>query len=155
MGWTAIAMAALQGVGAISQYSQEKKAAKETRRANEAAMQAAEEESRLLKEDAKIAATKERALALATRSQQSAMFLKSGVTFDGSPMLVMQDTTDRGDENARNTISNAESRSRSMMLRARATQQPVKRADLFGTLAKVGQSANAGYTAGVEGGYWN
>jgi hypothetical protein len=139
-----IASAVLSAAAAGQGYMQQRSAAKQQKNANRAAMQAAEEESRLVKEDAAYRAGIERKNAASVRSQQVAAFLKSGVTLDGSPLLVMNKTTADGEENANNLIRNAESQSRSMLLRGRAAQQPVQKADLLGAAAKI---ASAGQTA--------
>lgn len=147
MGWVPIVAAVFQGVQAIRGYQAEKKAEKEQKRANAAAMAAAEEEANLTKEDAAYRADKERKDAAKVRSQQIALYLKSGVTLDGSPMLVADDTTARGDENADNIIKNAASQSRSILLRGKASQQPVQRADFFGAAADVLGAANTASTS--------
>jgi len=154
MGWVPVAAAVFQGVQAVRGYMQERQAAKETKRSNAAMMAAAQEEARLNSEDAAKKALSEKQAAARVRAQQVALFLKSGVTLDGSPMLVTDETTTRGDENAKNVIETAESQNRSMLLRARANQQPVKRADFFGMTADVLGSANKAKTAGQEAGYW-
>jgi hypothetical protein len=153
MGFIPVAAAVFQGVQAVRGYQAEKQAAKATKAANAAAMSAATEEARLLREDAGINAQKERELAARARSSQIALFLKSGVTLDGSPLLVTNETKNKGDENASNIMANAESQSKSMMLRAQANQQPVKRADLFGTAASVLGSAQTASTAYKKAGY--
>lgn len=154
MGWVSVVSSIISGVQAISSFSSQQKAAKETKRANAAMMAAAEEEARINSEDAKIKAKNELAQAAATRSQQLALYLKSGVTLDGSPMLVLDDTKARGQENADNVIKNADSQNRSMLLRAQANQQPVERADLFGTASAVLGSASKAAKAGSNAGYW-
>lgn len=140
------AIAAMQIFSAIKGYQAEKKAEKETKRANAAITARAQEEANLAIADAAVRAQKEKAAAAQVRSQQIALYLKSGVTLDGSPMLVGDVTTEQGDENARNIMSNAESQARSYILQGQANQLPVKKADFFGTAATVlsaGQSAMA------------
>lgn len=136
---TALAIGSLAvGAGsAVMSYSQSRKAEKQQRRANAAAMAAAEEEARLMREDAAYAAGKEREEAAKLRSRQLALYLKSGVTLDGTPMLVASDTTEEGEENAQNLIANAESQANSTILRGQAGQQAVQRADFFGTASTV------------------
>lgn len=128
---------AVTAASAVSGYMQQQKAAKAQKRANEAAMAAATEEAALVKKDAAFSADQERKEAARVRGQQIASYLKSGVTLDGSPLLTVQETTDKGNQNAQNTLDNAEARSRSIMLRGQASQQPVQSADLFGTAATV------------------
>lgn len=147
MGWVPVVAAVFQGVQAIRGYQQEKKAEKETKRANAAMMAAATEEARLNSEDAAKKALAEKQAAARVRSQQIALYLKSGVTLDGSPLLVMDETTTKGDENAKNILDTAESQNKSMLLRAQAGQQPVQRADFFGTAADVLGAGNKAKTA--------
>lgn len=142
------ALFALQAVSAVSGFLEDRKAAKQQKRANQAAMAAAQEEARLTREDAAERARQERKDAKRVRSQQLALYLKSGVSLDGSPMLVADATTDQGEDNANNILRNAESQSRSIILRGEANQQPVQRADFFGTAATV---LSAGNDAGVFG----
>lgn len=147
MGWVPVVAAVFQGVQAIRGYQQEKQAAKATKRANAAMMAAAQEEARLNSEDAAKKALEEKRSAARVRSQQIALYLKSGVTLDGSPMLVMDETTTKGNENAKNIMDTAASQNRSMLLRAEAGQQPVQRADFFGTAAEVLGAGNKAKTA--------
>lgn len=141
-----IALFATQAFSAIKGYSEQNKAAKAQKRANEAAMAQAQEEARLAKEDAAFAAQQELKDAARVRGQQIALFLKSGVTLDGSPLLVSDETTQQGKRNAQNTIDNAESRSRSLILQGQANQQYVEKGDIFGTAANV---LGAGINTGV------
>lgn len=141
----AIASAAFQGVSAVSGYMQERKAEKAQKNANRAAMAAAEEEARLTREDAAERARGEKLDAARVRAQQIALYMKSGVTLDGSPLLVSNDTTEQGDRNAANVMSNAESQSKSLILRGKASQTPVQRADFFGTAADALGSAGKAY----------
>lgn len=121
----------------VQGYVSDRKAAKAQKRANQAAMQAAEEEARLAREDAEFAAVQEKKEARRIRGQQIASFLRSGVTLDGSPLLVESETTDQGERNAANTLANAESQSKSILLRGKASQQPVQSADIFGTAGNI------------------
>ena len=123
----------------------QQKQAKATKRANAAAMSAASEEARLAREDAAFAADNERKEAARVRGQQIAAYLKSGVTLDGSPLLTASETTNQGDRKAQNTIDNAESRARSIMLRGQASQQVVESPDIFGTGASILGSAKTAY----------
>lgn len=136
-----------QGVAAVRSYQADKAAEKEIKKANAAGMAAAAEEARLAREDAAYKAEQQRKDAAKVRSQQISQYLKSGVTLDGSPMLVTKDTTAQGEENAQNIMKNAESTSRSILLRGKASQQSIKPADFFGTaadvLGSVGKSATA------------
>lgn len=132
-----VALFAAQAFSAVKGYSEQNKAAKAQKRANEAAMSKAEEEARLAREDAKFAADQELKDAARIRGQQIALYLKSGVTLDGSPLLVSDETTQQGKRNAQNTIDNAESRARSMILQGQANQGYVEKGDIFGTAATI------------------
>lgn len=136
-----------KGVTAIQSYMADRRAANETKKANAAMMKAAETEAALTRADAAQKAEALRRDAMRARSTQIANYLKSGVTLDGSPMLVAQETTDQGNKNAANTITNADYSSRAMMLRAQGSQQSVKRADIWGTAFNVLGSAGKAKTA--------
>ncbi len=141
----AIASAAFQGVSAVRGYMQERKAEKATKNANRAAMAAAEEEARLTRADAGERARAEKLDAARVRAQQIAAYMKSGVTLDGSPLLVSNETTETGNTNASNVMANADSQSKSLILRGKAGQQPIQRADFFGTAADALGSAGKAY----------
>lgn len=145
MGW---AIAAATIASSVMSYTSQKKAEKATKRANAATMAAAEEEASLTRLDGAEKARQERLDAKRVRAQQLALYLKSGVTLDGSPMLVADTTTERGKRNSDNTLMNAESQAKSMILRGQAGQAPVQRADLFGTAAtSLGAAKDAGWTS--------
>lgn len=128
---------ALSIVSAVSSFAQQKKAASAQKKSNAAAMAAATEEARLTREDAASAALNEKKAAMKTRGEQLAAYLKSGVTLDGSPLLLASETIDSGDRNAQNTIDNAESRAKSLVLRGQASQDYVQKADVFGTASTL------------------
>ena len=154
----AIASAAFQGVSAIRGYQAEKQAAKAQKQANAAAMAAAEEEAALTQADAAQRADQERKDAAKVRSQQIALYLKSGVTLDGTPLLAIDETTSRGDQNAKNILTNSDYSARSILLRGKASQQPVKKADFFGAAADVlgaGNKAKSAISPSSETIYWN
>ena len=131
------ALFAFQAISAVSGFVQQQQAAKQQKRANAAALAAAQEEARLTREDAAQAAREEKKEAARVRGQQIAAFLQSGVTLDGSPLLVTNETRERGKRNAQNTIDNAEARARAILLRGQAGQQPVTGGDIFGTGATI------------------
>lgn len=131
------ALFAFQAVSGVKSFIDQSKAAKATKRANAAAMQAATEEARLTKEDAAYAADQERKEAARVRGQQIAAYLRSGVTLEGSPLLTTSETDAQGERNAKNTIDNAESRARAIVLRGQAGQQTVSSPDIFGTGANI------------------
>lgn len=142
---------AFQAISAVKGFVDQNKAAKAQKRANAASMAAAQEEARLTREDAANAALQEKKEAARVRGQQIAAFLKSGVTLDGSPLLVASDTEEQGNRNAQNTIDNAESRARSLILRGQANQQPVQGGDIFGTGASILGSAKTAFPQTFSG----
>lgn len=129
--------AVTQGVSAIQSYLSQRDAEKETKRANAAMMKAAETEAALAKMDAAQKADAARRDAARVRSQQIAAYLKSGVTLDGSPMLVTDETDYMGKRNADNLVTNAGYSAKSILLRAEASKQSVKKSDIWGTAFDV------------------
>lgn len=90
----------LQALSGYSQYQQQKKADK-------ASAIAANTEASILESDARRAGQEELAMAEKARRQQVMSFLKSGVDLTGSPLLVMEETRQKGIENAKNVIDSA------------------------------------------------
>lgn len=133
--------AVTQGVSAVQSYLSQRAAEKETKKANAAMMQAAQNDAEMAKRDAAEKAASARRDAFRARSQQVAAYLKSGVTLDGSPMLVTDETGYLGNRNADNIMENAGYQSRSILLRAEANKQSVKKADIWGTAFDVLGSA--------------
>lgn len=128
---------ATQGVSAIQSYMADREAQKQAKKANTAMMQAAATEAALAKQDAAQRADAARRDAMQARARQITAYLKSGVTLDGSPMLITDETQYRGSQNADNITSNADYSSKAMMLRAQANKQQVKKTDFFGTAFNV------------------
>lgn len=137
MGFDPVTMfiisAGMQVAQGISQYSQQKKADK-------AARAAAEQQAALMEKDSEIAANAELAEAERHRRMQKMLFLKSGVTLEGSPLLVMEETRAKGEENAKNVREGGQAR-------ADLTRQQgsVKRASLTSTALST--------AAGISGSY--
>lgn len=144
-----IALFAAQAFSAIQSFSAQRKEAKATKRANAAATEQAEENARLSREEGAEAARQERLDAKRVRSAQLASFLQSGVTLDGSPLLTLNETEATGERNSKNQIANAESRAKSFLLQGEANQQPVQKADFFGTAATVLGAAKGANNAGA------
>lgn len=144
-----------QGVTAIQSYMASREAEKQTKKANAAMMQAAATEASLAKQDAAQRADAARRDAMQSRARQISAYLKSGVTLDGSPMLITDETQYRGDKNSDNIITNADYSSKAMMLRAEANKQQVKKTDFFGTafnvLGSIGKTKNAYDKAQIGG----
>jgi hypothetical protein len=133
----AVISAVATGASAVSGFVSQQQAAKQQKKANAAGMAAAEQEAKLTRADAAERARAEQLDARRVRSQQLSLYLKSGVTLDGSPMLVGKETIDRGAQNAKNIMTNADYQANSILLRGKASQQPIKKADFFGTAADV------------------
>lgn len=136
-----------QAVTAVQGFMEQREAEKQTKRGNAAMMKAAEQEAALTRADAAQKAIALRRSAQRVRAEQITAFLKSGVTLDGSPMLVMDETTQRGDEDAANTITNADYSARALKLRAEGNKQQVKKADFWGTGFDVLGSLGKAHTA--------
>ncbi len=134
-------------VTAIQSYLEDRKAAKETEKANQSIMQAAQAEADLAKLDAAQRADAARRDATRVRAQQITAYLKSGITLDGSPMLVANETQDQGNLNAKNILTNADYSARATMLRAEANKRAVKKADIWGTAFDFLGSASAAANA--------
>lgn len=132
-----IAIAATQIFSAVSGFQEQKKAAKATKRANAAAMAQAELEAKRAKEDAEDRAREERLNAKRVRAQQLTQYMQSGVTLDGSPILVSNETREKGAQNAENILQNAEAEAESILLQGKANQLTVKRADFFGAAGQA------------------
>jgi hypothetical protein len=145
----------VQGVTAVQSYLDQRDAEKETKKANAALMKSAEADAALAKQDAALRADAARRDATRARAQQISAYLKSGVTLDGSPMLVTDETGYMGKRNADNILENAGYQSRSIMLRAEASKRSVKKADIWGTGFNVlGSAAGAAdaYNKAKKGG---
>ena len=148
MGIETAILAATVG-SAISGFVNQRSAAKQQKKANAAGMAAAEQEAKLTRADAAERARAEQLDARRVRSQQLSLYLKSGVTLDGSPMLVGKETIARGAQNAKNIMTNADYQANSILLRGKASQQPIQKADFFGTAGTI-LSAGKSYKASLK-----
>lgn len=136
----------VKGASSIAGYVAQNAAARQTEKANRNMLLAAEQEAALAQADAAQKADAYRRDAARTRSQQVAAYLKSGVTLDGSPMLVTDQTTAMGEQNAQNIITNSQYQQNATRLRAQANQKMVTKGNLFGTAADaLGSFAKAKY----------
>lgn len=131
----ALVLGGLQVANGVMGYVQQKKADKAAKIAGD--QQAAQAEA-----DAARAAQEELATSEATRKQQRMAFLKSGVDLSGSPLLVMEETRNKGNENAKNTIDSANAKAN--LLRQ---QGSVGRASLIGSAADTASSVAGSYTS--------
>lgn len=150
MGLETIALvsAGLQIAQGFMSYREQKKAEKADRRAAEERRRQADIEARLTEEDAKRAAEEEIAEAEKTRSRQKTLFLKSGVVLEGSPLLVMEETREKGAENAQNVTDAA--KRRADLIRRQGNVNTVQRADLFGTALSTAGNVTSTIMAGKQ-----
>lgn len=126
--------AGLQVASGLASYSQQKKADK-------AAKAAANEEARLMEEDASRAALQEKQEAERVRKVQKMAYLASGVDLTGSPLLVMEETRNKGEENAKNVVESAKARADLTRM-----QGSVGRASLLGSLSDTASGLTSTYT---------
>lgn len=131
------ALFAIQGLQAIKGFADQRKAAKETKRANRAAKAQAQREAQKLREDSAKAELEELRDAKRIKSAQLASFLSSGVSIDGSPLLVLSETDNTANRNVENIRRNTEADVESILYNAEANKQPVQKADIFGTTATL------------------
>lgn len=126
--------AGIQVASGIAGYAQQKKA-------DRAAKNAAFAEAAIMEEDAKRAALQERMEADRVRKMQKVAYLTSGVDLEGSPLLVMEETRNKGAENAKNVTDSAAAR-------ASLTRQQgsVGRASLIGSLSNTVSGLAGTYT---------
>jgi len=150
-----VAMFAMQAMAAVKGFVDQRKAAKETKKSNAAATAQAEQNARLSREEGAETARQARLDAKRVRSSQIAAFLQSGVTLDGSPLLVTDETTDLGEKSSQAAIKNAEARAEGFILEGQASQKPVQKADIFGTAMTVLGAAKGASDAGAFSGKEN
>lgn len=133
-------LVAAQVFSAVQGYQAQRKQAKAQKAANAAALKQAGVEAQQAREDAAQKAKSEGQAARRARSEQLVRYLQSGVSLDGSPLLVAEETRAQGEENKRITLQNGESRAQSILLGGQAAQRPVQKADFFGSVAKGAQA---------------
>lgn len=126
--------AGMQLASGFMQYSEQKKA-------DRAAEQAAAAQARLQKEDADAAALDEQRQAQDAQRKQRMAYLTSGVDLTGSPLLVMEETRNKGDENAKNVKDRG-------YAQANLTYQQgsIKRANLVGTVLDTAKGIAGSYS---------
>lgn len=126
--------AAMSVASGFMEYREQKKADKQAKRRSEA-------EAALMEQDAERAALEERRMADKERRKQKMAFLKSGVLLEGSPLLVMEETRRKGEENARNVTGSAKARANLVR-----EEGAVSRANLFGTALDTASSVTNSYS---------
>ena len=136
--------AGMQVASGFMQYSQQKKADKAQKRAYEESIRIAQEQAALDKKDAERAAQLELEESERTRKIQKMAYLKSGVDLSGSPLLVMEETREKGKENAKNVIDMQKARA-NLQIQAAQANKPVSRANLLNTALDVGTGIAGGY----------
>lgn len=148
MGFDPVTMfaisAAMQVGSGIMEYTQQRKADKAEKRAYQESVRIAREQADIDKADAERAAREELNEADRTRKLQKMMYLRSGVDLEGSPLLVMEETRDKGAENAKNVRDSQAARS-NLAVRSVAANKPVARASLVNTALSVGQGVAGSY----------
>lgn len=139
-----IVSAAMQVGSGIMEYSQQRKADKAEKRAYNESLRIAREQAEIDKADAERAARAELDEADRTRKLQKMMYLRSGVDLEGSPLLTMEETRNKGQENAQNVRDSQAARS-NLAIQSVAANKPVSRASLTNTALSVGQGIAGGY----------
>lgn len=134
----------MQVASGFMQYSEQKKADKANQRAYEESVRIAKEQSEIDKKDAERAAQLELEEADRAKKLQKMMYLKSGVDIQGSPLLVMEETREKGKENAKNVLDSQAARS-NLQVQSAMAKRPVSRASLINTALDVGQGVAGGY----------
>ncbi len=137
MGFATILAVGSQVAYGFMQYSQQKNADKAEKRAYEDAQRITAEQNALDAADADRAAKEELDQSDRIRKIQKMAYLKSGVVLDGSPLLVMEETRAKGEENAKNIRDNQRSRA-NLNTMSTAANKPVSRASLTRTIAETG-----------------
>lgn len=134
MNYAPLISGGLQAASAFMSYREQKEADKAARRQ-------ADIEARREEQDTARAALEEKRDAEKHRKLQKMMFLKSGVLLEGSPLLVMEETRQKGLENAANIM-------RSGKLKAQSIRQQgsIKRASLLNTGLSAATSMTDAFT---------
>ncbi len=136
MGYDPVSLAVI-GTTLLSAGSQVAQGAQQRK---EAKRQAA-----LAEENAAVAAEAERESANTALKQQKMSFLKSGVTLAGSPLLLMQETFERGERNARNQVRTGAAQSQTLKAQGSAAFMQ----GISGGFKSVGSAVLQGYDAGM------
>ncbi len=124
----------LQAVSSLMAYRQQKDA-------DAAALAQARIEAAKERADTERAALEEERQAKTHAKAQAMMFLKSGVSLEGSPLLVMEETRQKGIENARNVKNTGYARAQSIM-----REGSIKRASLMNSGLQAAEGMLGGWT---------
>lgn len=133
-----------QAVSGLMEYQQQKKADKAEKRAYEESIRIANEQAALDKADADRAARAELEDARQHEHLQKMLYLASGVDLTGSPLLVTEETRNKGIENAKNIRESAGSRA-NLVIQSAVANKPVSRASLTSTLSGIAKSGASMY----------
>lgn len=136
--------AGMQVASGLMQYQQQKKADKAEKRAYQESLRIAAEQAELDRKDAERAAQAELEEAQKSEKLQRMLYLKSGVSLEGSPLLVMEETRSKGAENAKN-IREGQAARANLAMRSVAANKPVSRASLVNTAMDVGKGLAGSY----------
>ncbi len=122
------------------EYSQQKKADKAERRAYDESVDIARKQARLDRADADEAARAELEESQRHEKLQRMMYLKSGVDLSASPLLVMEETRNKGEYNAKNVRQSGYNRA-DLAVQSAVARKPISRASLTTSLAQAGAGA--------------
>lgn len=136
--WLAIGTMAAAG-GQVYSGMEAKKAA-----SKQASLQ--EYQGQLAREEAEREASKTEKDAKSFRSKQMVAYLKSGVTLEGSPLLVLEDTIKQGQEEADAIRKRGYATQTLYNEEAQITRQEGKAAYISGILGATGTTAKGMYT---------
>lgn len=141
-----IAMAAVSAVSSIAGGMQKQASAKKEAQSLENQAVLTQQEAEI---EAKIHATQVRKFA----ANQKSAFLKNGVTLDGSPLLVLDDTYSSGQEEVNAIVRSGSARAQ--LLREKADQTRSEgRSQLIGGISSAASSGAAYGFAGSSAGFW-
>lgn len=144
MGWTMLLTVGSQVASGFMQYQQQKKADKAEKRAYEESLRITQQQADLDAKDADRAAKAELEDAERVRKMQKMAYLKSGVDLTGSPLLVMEETRAKGEENAKNIRDSQKARA-NLAMQSAAAGRPVSRASIVNTALDVGAGVAKSY----------
>ena len=118
--------------------------------ADQQAKEAAKIESDILLEDALVAANQEREIAREASATQRMSYLKSGVLLEGSPLVVLEETFQKGEENARNILEGSRRQAAVINKRGGLTTPLINRASLTATTAGISADVATGTTKFID-----
>lgn len=105
----------------------------------------AKKQAGIIEREAEQSAAIERQEANTAARIQKTQFLKSGVTLSGSPLLLMQETYARGEQNARNVLESGQAKAKSV----RKSGQNAFYSGIMGGFQSAGSALLSGYDLGA------